>query len=200
MARVGISDSLMSRTLQAIQVLDLVDEEGQPTSTLEGLRLAPETEWKKRLEEWLRSAYAEIFQYVDPADNDAVAIRDAFRGYKPVGQQPRMASLFIGLCGEAGLIPPKTNSEQGRAVYARVRRSTVADRPGSQQRRSRKGSSEATNTTRVMPAPLAGLMESLPSEDEGWTQNRRDLFVQTFQSVLDFCILIREDAENGGDD
>ena len=40
--RTGISESLTSRTLQALITLDLIDDQGRPTPTLEGIRLAPE--------------------------------------------------------------------------------------------------------------------------------------------------------------
>ena len=49
LARIGVSQSLIPRTLQALQTLDLINEIGNPTETLEGIRLAPEAEYKKRL-------------------------------------------------------------------------------------------------------------------------------------------------------
>ena len=36
LARAGVSESLVPRTLQALQILDLVDDKGMPTDTLEG--------------------------------------------------------------------------------------------------------------------------------------------------------------------
>src|SRR5476649_805149 len=42
LGRIGISDSLIPRTLQALRTLDLVDEDGKPSATFEGLHLAPE--------------------------------------------------------------------------------------------------------------------------------------------------------------
>jgi hypothetical protein len=41
-----------------------------------------------------------------------------------------------------------------------------------------------------VPAPLAGLLSTLPPEGGGWTQNQRDKFVATFGTVLDFCFPI----------
>src|SRR5215469_14326008 len=81
LARAGISASLTPRTLQALQALDLVDENGAPSATLEGLRLAPEEEYKQRVADWLQAAYVDALQYVDPATATDSQIRDAFRNY-----------------------------------------------------------------------------------------------------------------------
>ena len=56
-----------------------------------------------------------------------------------------------------------------------------------------------------MPAPIEGLLATLPNEGDGWTQDRRDKFVKTFEAVLDFCFPIvstalvpTDDAHGGG--
>src|SRR5437879_1673208 len=84
LARAGVSSSLIARTLQALQALDLIDESGAPTATLEGIRLAPETESKQRLADWLRATYADALQFVDPATASESEVRDAFRNYIPI--------------------------------------------------------------------------------------------------------------------
>lgn len=108
LSRAGVSRSLIARTLYTLQVLDLIDDKGNPTDTLKSLRLAPEAEYKQCLAKWLKSAYADVLQFVDPETADEVSIRDAFRSYDPVGQQPRMVTLFIGLFAAAGIGPEKT--------------------------------------------------------------------------------------------
>jgi hypothetical protein len=110
LGRASIPPSLIPRTLQALQTLDLIDEEGNPTPTFEAIRKAPEAEYKRSLEDWLKGAYAEVFAFVDPATDDEVRIRDAFRSYNPAGQQDRMVTLFQGLCVAAGLAPDKPSS------------------------------------------------------------------------------------------
>ena len=72
--RAGISASLSSRTLQALVTLDLIDEQGRPTPTLEGIRLAPEPEYKQRLADWLRAAYADALSFIDPQQDDETKI------------------------------------------------------------------------------------------------------------------------------
>jgi hypothetical protein len=107
LARSGIPESLIPRTLQSLQTLDLIDEDGRPSQILEGIRLAPEAEFRRRLAEWLQAAYADVLLFVDPAKDDETAIRDAFRNYNPIGQQPRMITLFLGLMTAAGLAGDK---------------------------------------------------------------------------------------------
>ncbi|GJL83409.1 MAG: hypothetical protein DHS20C01_30430 [marine bacterium B5-7] len=198
LGRAGISDSLISRTLQALLVLDLIDEEGNPTDTFEGIRLSPEEEYKQRLQEWLRSAYADVFSYVDPMEDDDTKIRDAFRTYKPMGQQNRMVSLFIGLCEAAGLREEvkterkklkasKNTSNNGKTVFTRTRSKKVPPK------------NEAADHFSQMPSAIAGLMKSLPTEGQGWQKERRDQFLVTFGTVLDFCFPIIEKQEISSD-
>jgi hypothetical protein len=105
LARLGVSDSLAPRTLQALCTLDLIEENGGHTDVLKKLRVAPEAEYQEKLAEWLNSAYAEILQYADPAVGDETSVRDAFRPYSPTSMQDRMLTLFTGLYGAAGIWP-----------------------------------------------------------------------------------------------
>lgn len=194
LARAGISESLIPRTLQALQVLDLFGADGNPTATMEAIRLAPEPEYKKRLEDWLKSAYADVFSFVDPAADDETRIRDAFRGYKPVGQQERMVTLFVGLCVAAGLmgVKPKQarSSPSSSASTAPPRRERARLTPEAEGRLSKRLDQPARHGSRssLLPPAIAGLMESLPSPEEGWTAAERDKFLTTFKAVLDFAI------------
>jgi hypothetical protein len=208
-----VSGSLIPRTLQSAEVLDLIDADGMPTQNLEGLRLASEPEFKARMGEWLKKAYADVFKYVDPANDDVVAIRDAFRSYKPIGQQERMVTLFIGLCTAAGLMPdkPKAANKPLTPVRERVR-PRVVSAVGSTRRKDESvaklsfAESPPAFSLSKLPPPLAGLLTTLPSPETGWTRAKRDAFVSAFGTVLDFCIPVGsvtvEDAkgenENGG--
>jgi hypothetical protein len=191
LGRAGVSESLIARTLQTLSTLDLIDEAGKPTPTFEAIRLAPEAEYKIKLEEWLKGAYADVFSFVDPVIDDETRIRDAFRTYQPVGQQGRMVTLFMGLCAAAGLAPdkalqPRPASRPRPVQPAAVKRTTP--KPAAIK-------SPAAPTTSGIPAALAGLLTSLPTGQRGWTQEQRDKFVTTFGAVLDFCFpIIEEDT------
>ena len=192
LGRAGVSDSLIPRTLQALETLDLIDEKGVPTSTLDGLRLAPEAEFKRRLGEWLNAAYADVLKYVDPATADEVKVRDAFRTYTPIGQQPRMVTLFTGLYTAAGVITDKKQPASrpgGRTNTTRAATSNPRGAPANTYARK----PVVTTGNGDMPPALAGLLAELPPLlGTGWTKEKRDSFLATFSSVLNYCIPIVE--------
>src|SRR5262249_33172555 len=74
LARAQVTESLIPRVLSAMKQLDLIDDDGNPTSQLDLLRKAPTPEYKERFGEWVRAVYAPIFQFVDPATATADAI------------------------------------------------------------------------------------------------------------------------------
>jgi len=100
----GVASSIAPRTLQALRLLDLVDEAGEPTAAMDVLREASNAELPARLAEIVRAAYAEVFAYKDPAQDSPEEMAEVFRFYKPPSMQPRMVRLFFGLCVRAGII------------------------------------------------------------------------------------------------
>jgi hypothetical protein len=208
LARIGVPTSLVSRIQYTLLALDLIDDSGNPTSTLENLRLAPEAEYKKRQEDWLRSAYADIFSVVDPTKDDEVRVRDAFRNYQPVGQQSRMVTLFLGLCAAAGMTPEKSipttrpaARQQNRQPIASPTARVVSAKGVASAKGSTAKAHSLVRANSALPPALSGLMESLPDASHGWTRADRDKFYITFGTVLDFCIPIRTVAqmsENSG--
>lgn len=108
--KIGVSDSLIPRTLATLKLLDLIDSDGKPTDQFDVLKNATTTDFKARLAEWLKDTYAPIFGFCDPTTATPADVEDAFRGYTPEGQRSRMANLFLGLLEYAGIIevaPPK---------------------------------------------------------------------------------------------
>jgi uncharacterized protein DUF5343 len=191
LARAGVSASLIPRTLQALQALDLIDENGAPSATLEGIRLAPETEYKQRVADWLRAAYADALQFVDPAMATDSQIRDAFRNYNPIGQQERMVALFTGLFREAGIGP-----ERQRAGNSKPAATRAATKPRMSPPSGRAFHTPMNGGDGKLPAPIAGLLTSLPTNGTGWSRATRTRFIKTFEAVLDFCIPIVEETTN----
>jgi hypothetical protein len=191
--RAGVADSLIPRTLQSLQILELIGEDGMPTATLEKIRKVAQSEYRDCISSWIKAVYAEIFQYVDPAKDDETRIRDAFRTYNPVGQQSRMVSLFLGLCTEAGLVDgnkksglkPRSQTQQPSVRKPIVRRMRFTDSVRDIPKKNLGGAS-------LHPA-LGGLLESLPLQ--GWTQEKREKFLRTFESVIDFVIPIIDDDQ-----
>lgn len=180
--RAGISPSLVPRTLHALRTLDLITEDGRPSDVLEGIRLAPEAEYQQRLLEWLQGAYADALQFIDPSTDGEDAIRDAFRKYVPIGQQPRMVSLFSGLFAAAGV-----GVERPKQPAKKVAPS-AAPRPRAAQKVAPKPDSQARQTG--IPAALSGLLLDIPDPATGWTQDKRDKFMSAFGVLLDYSIPI----------
>jgi hypothetical protein len=168
---------------------------------LQGLQRAGEADLPKKMQDWLNEAYSDVLRFVDPATATENTIRDAFRSYDPVGQQPRMVSLFVGLYRLAGV------RAQGRA--APVKSSTVArPRPATARATSRSAISAKHKTPPVpefsgLHPMLVALLQDLPAPGTGWTQERRDKVAKMFPTVLDFAFPIveeQEDDEQEGDE
>jgi hypothetical protein len=199
LARAGISDSLIPRTLQALETLDLIDPNGAATPTLETLRRSPDAEYRPRLSEWLNAAYADVLNFVDPATATENAIQDAFRSYNPLGQRPRMASLFTGLYTAAGVrqVQRPASSRSSRRIRP-PGRTMVQPNQRKEPLQAPKQEREVSHTMRLHPA-LSGLLATLPA-DGGWTKARRDSFMSTFGAVLDYCVPITEPAQPNASD
>lgn len=201
--RAGVSDSLVPRTLQAMKILDLLTEDGRPSQVFEGIRLAPTAEYQQRLTEWLNAAYADALSYIDPATNDEVAIRDAFRKYIPTGQQGRMVTLFMGLFTAAGVMPPKQKGAASGGGAKPVKRpATATTKTAIPNPFKHERSAYTPPPTQGVPPALAGLLSSLPANGR-WTQAQRDKFMTAFPVMLDFAFEIvpevdlTADKENG---
>jgi hypothetical protein len=130
---VGVSASLAPRVLQALKLLDLTDEQGEPTAAMHALRDADRKEFPSRLAEVVRAAYAEVFAYRDPVTSTPDDIGEIFRFYRPPSMQPRMLRLFYGLCREAGIVaevPEISNAEGGGGMRAGAPRTRASKRTG----------------------------------------------------------------------
>lgn len=185
LSRVGVSLSLIPRTLQTLQVLDLIDSAGTPSSNLETFRLASDADLPRRLQDWLMLSYADILKSVHPATSSEAAIRAAFAVYKPAGQQTRMIRLFMELFKAAGVAPPSGGARHRPAVPVGARRQTwsrkIEDKP------AHVVAAAPLPTGKLMPPALVGLLSGPPADGESWTQDQRDAFLRTFGTVLDYC-------------
>src|ERR1700730_12760083 len=97
-----------------------------------------------------------------------------------------MVTLFQGLCTAAGLV-----ADRASQVRAPTRPRPVSFIP----KLATKLPPAGNISTAGVPAPLAGLLASLPAEGTGWTREKRSKFLSTFEAVLDFCIPIIDDGK-----
>jgi hypothetical protein len=205
--RAGVGESLIPRTMQALQTLELIDDKGQPTPILQNIRSVPQANYQATLGEWLHSVYKDVFAFADPRTDDEVQIRDAFRTYQPHGQQDRMVSLFMGLCAEAGLADESKKAES--KLSARKQNVRSASSSTSTAKKSPVQQKTRIASPNILPAipaelhpALMGLVQSIPKAGRGWTQQDRDKFYQSFGAVLDFAVPIvtAETQTSGADD
>jgi len=195
--RSGISPSLVPRTLQTLKTLDLIDADGRPTRIFESIRLAPGSDYQLRLAEWLNTAYADALAFIDPATATENQIRDAFRHYQPVGQQPRMVTLFLGLYAAAGISADRQRAKRQRRERSATPNSASTEPPAVKRGHPQQERKLVRETD--LPAPMGGLLTKLPSEGNGWTRQERDKFMTAFGAVLDVCfpILAKGEREKG---
>ncbi len=190
--RLGVSDSLVPRTLQAFRTLDLIGEDGRHTDILDGFRRLPEAEYRPALAQWLRAAYVHALDVIDPATADETALRDAFRNYNPISMQPRMVTLFTALFEMAGVRSadrPKATPKKAvpTSTGPRAQRSSTVRTVVARLDRAAEHPSDSTALTGLHPA-LAGLIASLPSPTQGWTSEARNRWYAAFGVVLDLAI------------
>lgn len=204
--RVGVPESLVRRTFQSLVTLELIDAKGNPTQQFQDFRQTRgDAEYRSRLQEWLRSVYADVLQYADPSVDSSDRVAEAFRGYQPDGQRRGMASLLIGLWKYAGLpIPassPSANGEAARAprpprvVRARVR--TTGRTPTSSSAAAQAVASGLALDG--LPPGLVGLLHQIPRGSQSWTDERKRAFLRAFESVLDFSVPVN-DQEVGAEE
>ncbi len=199
LTRAGVPETLAPRTLQALKALDLIADDGKLTDTFEGLRLASEADYQQRMGDWLRNAYGDVLTYVEPETATEVQLRDAFRTYKPTGQQTRMVSLFQALFAAAGLAPERQRQAPKRTATANggakpkppVARAAAVSPIGHAPHRP--PAIQQLTPYDGLPPALAGLLASLPA-DKRWTQAQRDKFMAAFPVMLDYAFEIVPEA------
>jgi Family of unknown function (DUF5343) len=138
--QIGVTEALAPRTMQALVFLGFYDENGNVTPEFDALRKVPKHDFKPRLAALLREAYAPILEVLDPASATPLDVENAFRGFLPTGQIPRMVQLFIGLMAYVGLMPePSRRSGGGTGV------GHAANKPS--------GGRRSSGTSAVKPEP-----------------------------------------------
>lgn len=199
--RLGIPQGSAPRVLVALQFLGLVDDEGRQTASFQRLGKVSDDEYPGVLAEIIRSAYPRVFDVVDPAEASDVQLSDAFRGFQPEAQRPRMITLFQALSREAGIVPGGPVEPRFRRARATTPRSVGTE--SIQKKPSRVSTRQMTEGVPggivTQPAAdyrlLVTLLDQLPTEGR-WTRERRDRWLQAVTANLDLLVEIIEPSSH----
>ena len=195
---ISIPPGNISRTLQALRFLHLMDDDGSHTESFDHLSQAGDEggEYRKLLSEIIRNAYHRVFSIVDPVRDSDVAIHDAFRQFQPEAQRSRMITFFLGMCEQAGIIERR----------GRERKSEGNQRPRAvtQQRCSR----QPTQPQHAIQSPVAeqqlvvprqvqneeaeyrlifAVIQQLPAQRQ-WTAARRKRWLSAVEAAVDLMV------------
>jgi hypothetical protein len=194
LARLGIPDGNIGRTLQALRFLGLIDEDGRRTEAFTRLGRVAAVEYPAVLGSIVEAAYTPVFTIVNPSEATELQIFDAFRCYQPEAQRARMISLFLGLCREAGLIPGAPNERRPRTRRPLdSKRPSAGARPGNAVHEQ---SVPPLDDSRGDQAPdyqlVQALVHQLPKHGR-WTAARRDRWIQALIANVDLLVDITEE-------
>lgn len=208
--RKGMTPAIAPRVMKALKLFDLVDGEGQPTEQFTVLAKAAEDDFKDRFAAVLRSAYADVFKYVDPTTDPPERVRDQFRSYTPRGQQERMVTLFRGLCEFAGLLPegeqPREPRQRRTSTPKPNSKPVVATKTGGAGAKA-KGSG-AAKQDQFTPSPrpstgehpfVRGLLDTLPPVGTAWPLADREKWTKAALAAFDLIYELSPDDQKAGE-
>lgn len=189
----GIPSGNVSRTLQALAFLGLMEDDGTTTDLFTRLAQAPDREgaYRELLAEVIRNAYHRVFTIVDPSQDGDVAIHDAFRQFQPEAQRGRMVTFFMGMCEQAGIIEHRArerrseNNQRSRGEQPQRRRRQTApqrqQRPQADEQPRRTGDEDADYNL------IFAVIRQLPVNRQ-WTSERRRRWIAAVEAAVDLMV------------
>lgn len=194
----GISEGTISRTLFGLTFLGLIDDAGRPSQELRSIHTSTDEEYRDILATLIRTAYAEVFDGMNPAEDSQERIVNFFRRYAPASQRSRMVSYFLGMCREAGIAT--LDAPRKRPTGAGTQRAA-----GGTTRTPRRAAARTTPSTKqrqspAIPSALEGLVRSLPEPGMPLSEARRQQWLVMAEATLAFVYPTEVDEdEEGGD-
>jgi len=199
--RISVAPGLISRTIQTLKFLGLIDDDGCHTDTMTRLKRIASNEYQELLAEVVKGAYASVFEIIhDPNSATDQQIVDSFRHFKPEGQRGRMVTLFLGLCREAGLIDEgRSNKSSPRRPTIKVAQKSVNGRPKESSSLLPKPPITPIENAPIKPktdhAWIQPLLDRIP-ESGTWTFKERDKWLNALQANLNLWIEVEDDETN----
>ena len=204
--RVGISQSLATRTISALEFLNLIDKEGNRTDTINILGRATTEEYPGVFADILKDAYSDVFAILDPASATDTQFFDAFRTKTPEKQRSRMVSLFKGLCVEAGLMEEESPTKKEKPKRVAKNSSQKDEKKELVQRKTQQARITGSiplegEGSEYWYRKLEPLFTKLPGPSKpSWTKEDREKWHQALTALLDLYIPVKEEEDSQGGD
>lgn len=197
---IGIPKGNASRTLQALNYLGLMEEDGTQTELFNRLARAGEAgdEYQTLLQDIIRNSYRRVFEIVDPATSGETAITDAFRQFEPEAQRARMVTFFLGMCEHAGIVQQKErerkarNTSSKRATTQRARASSSSTDIKQTPIDPGEGLPRRANDEDAEYRLVFAVMQQLPS-DRQWSADRRQKWLSAVEAAVDLMVDVMEE-------
>jgi hypothetical protein len=192
----GASQTLL---IHAFRALDLIDAAGKTSAEMTEVQAGFKSGDKQPITKLIRQTYPTLFgAEFDLSSATSAQLRERFAAMNLSGDTARKAmAFFLAACDDAGIkysphfkLRPLGPRRQGGAGRPAAKRSKPDPAPSSMNRTTGATSKPDFGN---LPAPIAGILGLLPTEKDGWTKKRRDMFMATFQGALDLCYPIHED-------
>jgi len=188
MLQIGVAEGLINRTWNGLRFMQLIEDDGLTTENFRALRFATDEDYQTVLLGILRAAYANIFSVIDPALATEQQLERAFIPYSPGAQRPRMITLFLALCREAGIAvkePPKQRPTQMQTDARADRPTRRASAPTSSARGRETATARVTRQPNAEDAALVAWFNNRPTVGEAWARLSRDRWAKTLMAIVD---------------
>jgi hypothetical protein len=193
----GVPDGSNYRVVFALKFLGLVEND-MPTSDLRAIATSTDEEYRSILKRLIQTAYRDVFEVIDPAEDGADKIANVFRRYVPASQRDRMVVFFLGMCREAGIPTLDPPRQRTSGVAPGERRSGTRARAKSLAPSTTPTVAVTSRTDAVLtglhPA-LEMLVRSLPQPGTPMPSQKRAQWIEMATAALAF-IYPEEEVES----
>jgi hypothetical protein len=115
----GIPKGNVFALISALKFLGIIDEDNVPTQVFKALQVTGE-EFVSNLQNVVRDSYADLFSKLDVGRDSREHIRNYFARNYSIAKASDATTLFIALCGQAGI--PLSEELKLRRIEVRPRR------------------------------------------------------------------------------
>jgi Family of unknown function (DUF5343) len=186
--RLSIGESIAPRVVTALELLDLIDDEGRPTENFVQFKQASQDAYRDVFAQILYDAYEPVFAVTgrDLTGKAPDEIEDAFRTFRPDSLRKRMVSLFLGLGAYAGIIDEAPGRRRGPKPGGSRAPRPVSTAPRKAVTTPRGGGSGG----RVVPPPdvdpvVLAWVKRMPPKGQPWPDADKERWFAALRAIAD---------------